>query len=137
MRVGMVWYGMVIVFFVHTFFLKRCFLTSLKLSFSKEYQNFLISKQKKFLPHAGFEPGSLLNPSVHGTPYTISMVGIPRHVVSTISAFSFIILLYSISNVQGICGTLVEHQSLVLKVVDSSPGMICLGILFLYPAASD
>ncbi len=74
---------------------------------------------------------------MHGTPYRISMVGIPRHVVSTISAFSFIMLLYLISNVQGIFGTLVEHQSLVLKVVGSSPGMICLGILFLYPAESD
>ena len=40
---------------------KRCLLTSLNLSFSQVYQYFLISKQKKFLPHAGFEPGPLLN----------------------------------------------------------------------------
>ena len=52
----------------------------------------LLSK-KKFLPHAGFEPGSILNLSVHGTHYRISLVGIPRHVVTTISAFSFTMLL--------------------------------------------
>ncbi len=68
-------------------------LTSLYLSFSQEYQNFLISKQKKFLPHAGFEPGYLLNLSMHGTPYRISLVGIPQHVVTTMSTFSFIMLL--------------------------------------------
>ena len=49
--------------------------------------------QKKFLPHAGFKPESLLNLSMHGTPYRISLVGIPKHVVTTISAFSFIMLL--------------------------------------------
>jgi hypothetical protein len=30
---------------------------------------------------------------MHGTPYRISSVGIPKHVVTTISAFSFIMLL--------------------------------------------
>ena len=48
-------------FFCHFILSKRCLLTSLNLSFSQVYQYFLISKQKKFLPHAGFEPGSLLN----------------------------------------------------------------------------
>ena len=50
---------------------KRCLLTSLNLSFSQVYQYFLISKQKKFPPHAGFEPGPLLTWSVHGTLYFI------------------------------------------------------------------
>jgi hypothetical protein len=48
-------------FFCQYILSKRCLLTSLNLSFSQVYQYFLISKQKKFLPHAGFEPGSLLN----------------------------------------------------------------------------
>jgi hypothetical protein len=52
-----------------------------------------IEAKKKFLPHAGFEPGSLLNLRMHGTPYRISLVGIPKHVVATISAFSLIMLL--------------------------------------------
>jgi hypothetical protein len=30
---------------------------------------------------------------MHGTPYRISLVGMPKHVVTTISAFSFIMLL--------------------------------------------
>jgi hypothetical protein len=30
---------------------------------------------------------------MHGTPYRISLVGIPKHVVTTISAFNFIMLL--------------------------------------------
>jgi hypothetical protein len=34
-------------------------------------------------------------------------------------------------------GTVVEYQRLTPKVVSSSPGIICLVLLFLYPAASD
>jgi hypothetical protein len=48
-------------FFCQYILSKRGLLTSLNLSFLQVYQYFLISKQKKFLPHAGFEPGSLLN----------------------------------------------------------------------------
>jgi hypothetical protein len=33
---------------------------------------------------------------MHGTPYRISLVGIPKHVVTTISDFSFIMLLLDI-----------------------------------------
>ncbi len=45
--------------------------------------------------------------------------------------------IFSSKLTQGICGTLVEYQRLNPKVVGSNPGMSCLGILFLYPAASD
>ena len=87
-------------FFLFQYILsKRCLLTSLYLSFSQVYQNFLISKQKKCLPHAGFEPGSLFKPEKCIVPF-VSLVGIPKHVVgitkqvvTTISAFSFTMLL--------------------------------------------
>jgi hypothetical protein len=44
-------------FFCHYILSKRCLLTSLNLSFSQLYQNFLIFKQQNFFPHAGFELG--------------------------------------------------------------------------------
>ncbi len=81
------------IFFCWYIFFKKMLVNIIIIILSQEYQNFLISKHKKFLPHAGFEPGSLLNLSMHGTPYRISLVGIPKHVVATISAFSFIMLL--------------------------------------------
>ncbi len=80
-------------FFCSYIFFKKMLLSIIIIILFPGISNFLISKQKKFLPHAGFEPGSLLNLSVYGTPYRISLVGIPRHVVTTISAFSFIMLL--------------------------------------------
>jgi hypothetical protein len=61
----------------------------LSLSFSQVYQNFLIFKPKNFFPTGWIRTGVSFN--VHHT--LISLVGITNHVVTTISAFSFIMLL--------------------------------------------
>jgi hypothetical protein len=58
--------------------------------------------------------------------------------IKAIKIFSSKYIVFNFKSlIQGICGTLVEYQRYTPKVVGSIPGMIYVGILFLYPSASD